>query len=55
MTVAGILCIAAGVFAFGIGLFKNPVARPWQRWRLLSGGLIAIALGILLLTGVIGE
>ena len=53
MTVIGIICIAVGVFAFGIGLLKHPTASTWRRWRLLIGGPVAIVIGILLLTGVI--
>jgi hypothetical protein len=52
-TVAGIVCIAAGVFAFGLGLLRNPTGRSWFRWRMLIGGPIVIVIGILLLTGVI--
>jgi hypothetical protein len=54
MTTAGIVCIVAGVFALGLGLFKNPTSRPWFRLRMLIGGPIAVIIGILLLTGVIG-
>jgi hypothetical protein len=54
MTVAGIICIEVGVFAFGIGLLRNPTSRPWYRLRLLIGGPLAVVIGILLLTGVIG-
>ena len=54
MTVAGIICIAAGVFALGIGLLRHPTASSWRRWRMLIGGPVAIVLGILILTGVIG-
>ena len=52
-TVAGIICIVAGVFAFGLGLLRNPTGRPWFRWRMLIGGPIGVIIGILLLTGVI--
>jgi uncharacterized membrane protein HdeD (DUF308 family) len=54
MTAAGIACIVVGVLAFGLGLVRNPAAKRWHRWRLLIGGPIAIAIGILVLTGVIG-
>lgn len=54
MTAAGIVCIVAGVLAFGIGLIKNPGAKSWHRWRLLIGGPAAVVIGILALTGVIG-
>ena len=52
-TVAGIICIVAGVFALGLGLLRNPTGRPWFRWRMLIGGPIGVIIGILLLTGVI--
>jgi hypothetical protein len=55
MTAAGIICIAAGVFALGMGLLRHPTASTWRRWRLLIGGPVAVVLGILILTGVIGE
>jgi hypothetical protein len=55
MTIAGIICIVVGVFAFGIGLVRNPTASTWRRWRLLIGGPVAVTIGVLLLTGVIGE
>lgn len=54
MTTAGIICIVAGVFAFFVGLLKNPVRSRLFRWRLLIGGPIAVVVGILVLTGVIG-
>ena len=54
MTAAGIVCIVAGVLAFGIGLIKNPTNRRWFRLRLLIGGPVAVVIGILVLTGVIG-
>lgn len=54
MTAAGIVCIVAGVLAFGIGLIGNPTKRRWYRWRLLIGGPAAVVIGILILTGVIG-
>ena len=54
MTAAGIVCIVAGVLAFGIGLIKNPTGRRWFRLRLLIGGPVAVVIGILVLTGVIG-
>lgn len=54
MTVAGIICIVAGILAFGIGLIRNPTSRRWYRLRLLIGGPVAVVIGILVLTGVIG-
>jgi len=54
MTAAGIACIVAGVLAFGIGLIKYPTNRRWFRLRLLIGGPVAVVIGILVLTGVIG-
>jgi hypothetical protein len=54
MTTAGITCIIAGVFAFIVGLLRNPMRSMWFRWRLLIGGPIAVLIGILVLTGVIG-
>ncbi len=54
MTAAGIICIAVGVFAFGMGLLRHPTASSWRRWRLLIGGPVAVVIGILVLTGVIG-
>ena len=54
MTAAGIVCIVAGALAFGIGLIRNPAAKRWHRWRLLIGGPVAVVIGILVLTGVIG-
>ena len=55
MTAAGIICIVAGVFAFGMGLLRNTTASNWRRWRLLIGGPVAVVIGILVLTGVIGR
>lgn len=55
MTAAGIICIVAGMLAFGIGLLRNPTGRRWFRWRLLIGGPVAVVIGILVLTGVIGN
>ena len=54
MTAAGIVCIVAGMLAFGIGLVRNPAAKRWHRWRLLIGGPVAVLIGILVLIGVIG-
>jgi uncharacterized membrane protein HdeD (DUF308 family) len=54
MTVAGIICIIAGVFAFATGLLKKTVRSQWYRWRLLIGGPVAVMIGILVLTGIIG-
>ncbi|MCJ7604823.1 MAG: hypothetical protein MUO19_02170 [Dehalococcoidales bacterium] len=55
MTTIGIVCIAAGVFAFGASLLKPPSGmRPWRRYRILIGGPVAIIIGVLILTGVIG-
>jgi hypothetical protein len=53
MTAVGIICIVAGVFAFGIGLIRNPSAKRWYRLRLLIGGPVVVVIGILVLTGVI--
>lgn len=54
MTAAGIICIVAGLLALGIGLLKNNLRSRWFRWRLLIGGPVAVVIGILVLTGVIG-
>ena len=53
MTAVGIICIVAGIIAFGIGLIRNPTGRRWFRLRLLVGGPVAVVIGILVLTGVI--
>lgn len=51
----GIICLVVGVFAFGIGLLRPRTGmKAILRWRSLIGGIVAIVLGILLLTGVIG-
>lgn len=54
-TTIGIILIAAGVFAFGVSLIKPAHwMSPWRRWRIMIGGPVAIIIGILILTGVIG-
>lgn len=55
-TTIGIILIVVGAFAFGISLLKPPNASMagWRRWRIMIGGPVAIVLGILVLTGVIG-
>ena len=51
----GIICLVVGAFAFGVGLLRPRAGmRNILRWRSLIGGLVAIVLGILLMTGVIG-
>ncbi|MFC1951335.1 hypothetical protein ACFLXN_02890 [Chloroflexota bacterium] len=52
MTVAGIVCIVAGVVSLIIGMLR-PGASPIRRYRYLIGGPVAIVIGILLLTGLI--
>lgn len=54
MIAVGIICIVAGVFSFLMGLYRNPTGRRWFRLRLLIGGPVAVVIGILVLTGVIG-
>jgi len=53
MIAAGIICIVAGLFAFGMGLLRHPTASTWRRWRMLIGGPVAVVIGILVLTGII--
>jgi 2-methylaconitate cis-trans-isomerase PrpF len=54
-TAIGILLVCVGAFAFAAGLVRPGAGMGrWRRWRILIGGPVAIALGILLLTGVIG-
>ena len=54
-TTIGILLICVGSFAFMVGLVRpGQGMKRWWRWRVLIGGPVAIILGILLLTGVIG-
>lgn len=55
MNIAGIICIVAGVIAFFLGLFNIRMRSHFYRWRMLIGGPVAIIIGILLLTGVIGN
>jgi hypothetical protein len=51
----GIILICVGSFAFAAGLVRPGAGTaPWKRWRILIGGPVAIALGVLILTGVIG-
>ena len=54
MTAAGIVCIVTGTLAFAIGLLKNNLRSRWFRWRLLIGGPVAVVIGILILTDVVG-
>jgi hypothetical protein len=54
-TTIGILLICVGSIAFMVGLVKpGKGVSPWKRWRILIGGPAVIALGVLMLTGVIG-
>jgi hypothetical protein len=54
-TFIGILLICVGSFAFAVGLVRPGAGvKPWRRWRILIGGPVAILLGVLVLTGVIG-
>jgi hypothetical protein len=54
-TVIGIILICVGAFATLLSMLRPPAGMaPWRRWRIIIGGPVAIILGILLLTGVIG-
>jgi uncharacterized membrane protein HdeD (DUF308 family) len=54
-TVIGIILICVGAFATAASFARPPAGMaPWKRWRLIIGGPVAVILGILLLTGVIG-
>ncbi len=55
-TFVGLVLICIGSFAFTVGFVKpGQGVAPWKRWRILIGGPIVLALGILILTGVIGK
>ena len=52
VTVAGIICIVAGVVSLALAALR-PGASTVRRYRYLIGGPVAVVIGILLLTGVI--